>query len=207
MARPNANDLAVLGLLHQEDLHPYEMARRMREWRIDQFTGASRAALYHAVERLARAGLVEAVETRREGRRPERTTYRITEAGREELVARLREMLSEPPREAPAFSAGLTFLSRLEPDDARRQLEMRAATLEGEVAALEAERRALTDIPRVAIIEGLYVLAMRRAELDFVRELIDDVAAGRMRWDPGGGPLGLDERRAELRVVDGEASA
>src|SRR5215210_5482993 len=92
--RPNPNDLTVLGLLAHEPLHPYEMARRMREWHIEEFTGSRRSALYHAVTRLLRAGLIEELQRGREGARPERTTYAITAAGHEHLLALLREIIA-----------------------------------------------------------------------------------------------------------------
>ncbi len=39
-------------------------------------------SLYTVVDNLAKHGLIEAVEARREGRRPERTVYRLTDTGR-----------------------------------------------------------------------------------------------------------------------------
>ena len=71
--------LAAMELLHSGPKHPYEIHQTMQEhevWRLLKLTTGS---LYHAIERLERDGLIEAVETSREGRRPERTTYRLTE--------------------------------------------------------------------------------------------------------------------------------
>jgi DNA-binding PadR family transcriptional regulator len=184
--RPNPNDLTVLGLLAGEPLHPYEMARRMREWHIEEFTGSRRSALYHAVDRLLRAGLVEELQRGREGARPERTTFAITAAGREHLLALLREMIATTERELPSFAAGLTFLSRLEPTDAAAQLERRAARLREELAALEAAQAALpADLPRVYAIELEYTIAMRRAELGWVDGVASDARDGRLSWGPG----------------------
>ena len=53
----------------------------------------------------ALAGYIEPVETSREGRRPERTTYRITEAGKAELMDWLRELLSIPEWVPTPFEA------------------------------------------------------------------------------------------------------
>ena len=52
-----------------------------------------RGSLYPAVERLAAAGLIEPAQTAREGRRPERTVYQITEAGREAAELWLTTMM------------------------------------------------------------------------------------------------------------------
>jgi DNA-binding PadR family transcriptional regulator len=181
--RTNTNDITVLGLLAAAPLHPYEMARRMHEWHIERFTGSRRSALYHAVGRLRRAGLIEELERGREGARPERTTYAITDAGREALFAQLREMVATPEQELPRLAAGLTFLPRLEPDDAAAQLERRAAGLREEVVALTTARDGVPpDLPRAYFIELEYALAIRRAELDWVEGVVADVRDGRLTW-------------------------
>src|SRR3954454_13480761 len=71
--------LAVLSLLNTEPMHPYEMRQRIRDYGIDHAVKVAPGSLYHTVERLAGQGLIEPVETTREGRRPERTVYAITE--------------------------------------------------------------------------------------------------------------------------------
>jgi DNA-binding PadR family transcriptional regulator len=184
--RPNPNDLTVLGLLAHEPLHPYEMARRMREWHIEEFTGSRRSALYHAVSRLLHSGLIEEVQRGREGARPERTTYAITTAGHEHLLALLRDMIATTERELPSFAAGLTFMSRLEPADAATQLEHRAARLREELAALEAAQAGLPgDLPRVYAIELEYTIAIRRAELRWVEGVAVDARDGSLTWARG----------------------
>src|SRR5919199_125149 len=56
--------LTALRLLHERPMHPYEMARLIRERRIDEVLQLKRGSLYHAVERLVRDGLVEALVAR-----------------------------------------------------------------------------------------------------------------------------------------------
>src|SRR5690349_8858323 len=85
--------LVVLELLHQRAMHPYEIQQTIRDRFIDQVIKVRAGSLYHTVERLHRAGLIEPVETGRTGRRPERTVYAITDDGREEYRANLRELL------------------------------------------------------------------------------------------------------------------
>ena len=73
--------LTVLCLLREGPLHPYEMQRLIHQRHKDKLLDLRRGSLYHAVAQLQRAGLIESVETRRAGRRPERTVYRLTRAG------------------------------------------------------------------------------------------------------------------------------
>src|SRR5271155_2644607 len=107
--------LTVLCLLRERSMHPYEMQRLIRQRKNDNFLDLKRGSLYHAIDRLQRAGLIEAVATSREGRRPERTTYRLTEAGEREVLAWLRELLANPARDSIQFFAGLSFLGQLSP--------------------------------------------------------------------------------------------
>src|ERR671932_469430 len=103
---PRLNTLALtaLRLLHERPMHPYEMARIIQKRRIDVVLALKRGSLYHAVERLEREGLIEAAETSREGRRPERTVYRLTEAGRDEYEARLRALTADVVYEPTRFT-------------------------------------------------------------------------------------------------------
>src|SRR5215469_6283966 len=95
--------LAVLEVLHECPRHPYDIHQTMQErevWRMVKLTTGS---LYHTIERLADDGLIEVVETSRAGRRPERTTYRVTEAGMDAFAARLRALVAEPVTEYPLY--------------------------------------------------------------------------------------------------------
>jgi DNA-binding PadR family transcriptional regulator len=173
----------VLNLLAERPMHPYEMKRLIR-WRgKDRLPGINRDSLYHAIAQLKRAALIEPVETSREGRRPERTVYRVTEGGQDELHAWMEELLSEPTNELPRFIAALAHLAAVDPATCRRLLERRALALEMEVASLEAGVRGSEgSLPRVFLLEGEFAHAVKRAELDWVRALIDDLATGRLAW-------------------------
>ena len=112
--------LTVLCLLREGPRHPYEMQRLIRERHKDDFLQLKPGSLYHAIERLAKAGLIEEVETSREGRRPERTVYRLTECGDVEALEWLRGLLSKPVREPSQFVAAMSFVAHLTPDDCPR---------------------------------------------------------------------------------------
>jgi DNA-binding PadR family transcriptional regulator len=142
--------------------------------------------VYDTVARLAERGFIEPVEVNREGRRPERTVYAITEAGRDELLVWLRELTSEPPAEYPAFAAPLMFIYSLGKDQAIAALQQRAARLEADISSAEAFRRAfLADMPRFPRIFGIedeYAQAMRQAELAWVRATVAELRDGRLPW-------------------------
>jgi DNA-binding PadR family transcriptional regulator len=176
--------LTVLCLLRERPMHPYEMQRLIRQRHKDEFLDLKRGSLYHAIERLQKAGLIEAVETTREGRRPERTTYRLSDRGELEVLEWLRELLAKPVREPSQFLAALSFLPHLSADDAVDQLHARASRLELEILALDAVlEKMVPQIGRAVLVEIEYVRAMRQAELEWVRALGVDIRSGRLTWD------------------------
>jgi len=165
-------------------MHPYEMQRILRERHKDEVLVLKKGSLYHAIDRLLRARLIAIVDTKRDGRRPERTTYRITTEGEQELVRWLKEMIATPRREPSEFMASVSFLLFLTPEEAMAQLEQRARRLEEEVATIGVVMAALIDrITRVNLLESEYLQALRRAELQWVQGLIADLHSGQLTWD------------------------
>jgi DNA-binding PadR family transcriptional regulator len=181
-ADPRANPLAlaVLACLAERPMHPYEAASTLRERRKHESVRLNYGSLYSVVASLERRGLITPVETSRAGRRPQRTVYALTDAGRIELDAWMAELLATPVREYTGFEAALSFLPVLAPDAVRQLLQARAAHLEDELARREGSRGLLgsTEVPRVFWIEEEYREALRRAELAYVRGLIADLESG-----------------------------
>src|SRR3954471_24483675 len=93
--------LAVLSALGQRPMHPYEIATTLRGQGKDQDMEIKWGSLYTVVRNMEKHGLIAAVESSREGRRPERTFYRITDDGRAEMVDWARELVSTPVTEHP----------------------------------------------------------------------------------------------------------
>jgi DNA-binding PadR family transcriptional regulator len=166
-------------------MHPYEMQRRIREWHKDEFLDLKRGSLYHAIERLRRQSAIIPIETTREGRRPERTVYQVTEAGEQQMLHWLQEMLAKPLREPTQFFAALSFISHLTPESVRAQLQERAALLETEIAGLNAVLQTMVpQIGRLVLIEVEYARSMREAELAWVQSFQLELQTGTLCWDP-----------------------
>ena len=120
--------LAVLSCLSEKPMHPYEISQTLRHRGKDQSIKLNYGSLYSVVESLAKAGLIAARETVREGRRPERTVYAITDTGREEHEEWLAELLSTPTREYHSLEAGLALMAGLAPERGRPAAGDRAAS-------------------------------------------------------------------------------
>jgi DNA-binding PadR family transcriptional regulator len=182
-AQRSSLGLIVLWLLYEQPQHVYRMQKLIESQGKDRVVNVrARASLYQTIERLRRLGLVEVVETVRAAAHPERIVYGITDAGREAAREWLREMLSSTGGEFPDFIAAVSVLFGLEPEDARRQLELRAERLEAELAAAEAEIAGVPDLPRLFLLEEEYRRAVLRAEIAWLRGVIDDLRAGRLTW-------------------------
>ncbi|HEY9389872.1 MAG TPA: PadR family transcriptional regulator [Mycobacteriales bacterium] len=187
--------LTVLRLLCEGPLHPYEMQGVIRRRGLDRMVRITHGSLYHTVDRLVEAGLIEPVETSRAGRRPERTVYAITEAGRDAAVDRLRQMLSTVAPEFPGYRAALAFLSLLTPAEASVQLGQRTVALQAELAGQQAAYDVLRKrgLPRVALLEIEHLLATTRAELDLTGAIVEDLDSGRLTWSAADGRSGLGD--------------
>jgi DNA-binding PadR family transcriptional regulator len=171
--------LALLTLLTERPMYPYEMAATLRERGKDEAIKINWGSLYTVVQNMEKYGLIEAVEVAREGRQPERTTYQITDAGRAELKDWLRELLSVPEREYTRFEAALADSAVLPPDELIGLLQQRLDALEAANAGHQAQINALTtQIPRLFLIESEYHLALRRAEAEWVRGLLKEFTDG-----------------------------
>jgi len=83
----------VLALLREDDMHPYEMIRLMRQRHDDRIVAITNGTLYHTVARLEKSGLLAEVGVDRDGNRPERTTYTLTDAGNHAVEAWVRREL------------------------------------------------------------------------------------------------------------------
>src|SRR5215216_5697214 len=195
--------LAVMALLYERSMHPYEMVSTMRERGKHESVRLRYSSLYSVVEALVREGLISARETVREGRRPERTVYELTEAGRVEFLGWLRELLSVPAKEYTQFAAGLTFLPALPPEEAAVLLDERVRRLEEEIEEMRARLDGVMEqgLPRLYLVESEHELVLREAELRWVRELVRELQDGKL-----GGMAEWEAFHSDRGAADAERS-
>jgi DNA-binding PadR family transcriptional regulator len=176
--------LAVLSYLTQRPMHPYELGRTLREHDDARSIKYNHGSLYMVVGQLAKAGLITEVETTRDGARPERTVYALTDAGRRELRDWLRELVQEPQHEYPQFVAALSLIAALAPSEV---VELLGGRL-GRLATQRAEIRQLIDrtvaagVHPLFLVEEDYRLALLDAESAFVERFIDQITHPETGW-------------------------
>ena len=173
--------LAVMALLYERPMHAYEMVTLMRERGKHESVRLRYSSLYSVVSALEREGLIVPRETVRKGRRPERTVYEITGAGRDEFLSWLRELLREPVKEFTQFAAGLSFLAALPPEEAVALLKERVRRLDVETGEMRSRLDAAMEqlnLPRLFLVEAEHELMLREAELGWVRGLVEEIETG-----------------------------
>jgi DNA-binding PadR family transcriptional regulator len=165
-------------------MHPYRIQQCIRQRNKHEVINVSqRAAVYQAIRRLEREGLIRAQSVSRDEKRPERTTYELTDAGRSEVAAWLQKGLSSPLKEYPEFPAILSFLEHLTPAEALLGLRKRIQALDAEEKRLDRDyEEGLKLVPRLFLVENEYLKAVCRAEKIWVESLVSDIEAGRLVW-------------------------
>jgi DNA-binding PadR family transcriptional regulator len=152
----NMIDLAILGLLKEQDLHGYELRKRLADLPGARSGVISFGSLYPALARLERAGLVKAVEANTQTNRlvpssgslvgelaafrarhlpkaggRSKKVYGITARGEAELIA----LLTDPqPCDDRTFALQVAFCQVLGSDERLAMFERRRAELLSRVA-------------------------------------------------------------------------
>jgi DNA-binding PadR family transcriptional regulator len=129
-------ELAILGLLKEQELHGYELKKRLADT-VGSGSGVSFGSLYPALGRLEKAGAVRVValyaggESIRGGRG--KKVYSITERG-ERLFEQLLTADAGSNEDERSFNLRLAFARHLSRDDRIGMLERRRAYLLGRLA-------------------------------------------------------------------------
>ncbi|MEV0712787.1 PadR family transcriptional regulator [Nocardia aurea] len=172
--------LAVLSVSVEGPMHRYEIASKLRERGKDRDMDIKWGSLYTVVQNMEKAGFLEVVGSERDGARPERVIYRITDAGRAEMSDWARELIASPQPEPARFTAGLSVVGTLPPDEVVDLLGERIDALEQAITTGRAELAALraAALPRLFVIESEYGIAMLEAEAEWARSWRAELVEG-----------------------------
>jgi DNA-binding PadR family transcriptional regulator len=176
--------IAVLASLVERPMHPYEMYRLLLERHEDRYVKIRLGSLYHTVDRMAEIGLVEAIGTERDGGRPERTTYRITDDGRAALAERIRTVLATPVNEYPQFPVALGEAHNLPRREVIELLSERTRRIEADLAGSTALLRDAADrqVEEAYLLAARYLQEQLTTELNWLTDLIGRLERKELRW-------------------------
>jgi DNA-binding PadR family transcriptional regulator len=198
MTELSAVAVLVLGLLHEQPMHPYQLHQTLVERGDTRIVRVNPGAVYHGVERLERDGLVEVVGTDRTGKRPERTTYRITDAGRTAFAERLTSLLGDEHPAYPLFTVGLAEANELPADVVVEQLVRRRDRKAAHLGRLEVSYGAIRELglPRRYLLDVEHDIHALRAEIDWLDRTLEELRADALGWGAPFPEAFLEAKRA-----------
>jgi DNA-binding PadR family transcriptional regulator len=179
--------ISVLALLRERPMHGYEMFQTLMARHEDRILKVRPGSLYHVVYRLAGENLIRPAGTGRNGNRPERTTYELTEAGAKALADRVRELVATPVNEFPDFVVALAEIHHLDFHTALDAVQRRITALEESIEEMAELRRAAT-APEIYLAALDYLLATTKAKVGWLHEFVGSLRAGRLQWQPTAQP-------------------
>lgn len=175
--------LAVLALLCERPMHPYEMATTLRARKKDRNIRLRFGTLYTVIDALRREQHIAPCESQQDGRRSERTVFGITVQGKEVLSEWVSDSLSTPVHEYPQFLAALSLMPIVSPQHAAQLLGERLANLDMATRKFPEEVSGGDGpgpLPALSVDEE-YRLAIARAERRFVARLVEQIGKGELR--------------------------
>ncbi len=161
-------ELAILSLVVEQPRHGYEIeqvivARGMRSW-----TEIGFSSIYHVLNKLQQAGLVEAHYEPASGRGPARKVYAAAEVGRQFLRQQLVKALDKPSVSQPEFLLWLSNLPIYTLGEQRSALARYRQQLVNRQQSLQAQ--AAGPLPDHVQTMFAYSLALAAAELNWLDE-------------------------------------
>lgn len=172
--------LVILGLLRKRPLHGYEIKHIIEE-HMGDWTSIAFGSIYFALDKLAEERLVEKVGVEQAGKRPSRSVYEITKAGREEFLRLLRESWQTVERQYFDMDICLFFMNDLPREEIKAYLHRRRAILQetlGHVRSHRAEELSDPQGPRLAAAIFDHTLVHTQAELKWTEALLAKVESG-----------------------------
>jgi DNA-binding PadR family transcriptional regulator len=172
--------LVILGLLRERPLYGYEIKQIIEEHMSD-WTSIAFGSIYFALDKLTAEQFVEKVGIEREGKRPSRSVYQITDAGLAEFLRLLRGVWSELERQYFTIDIGLAFMDVLPLEEINDYLGQRIALLQEILKHLDThqqEELAEQGSPRSAAAIFDHSRVHFQAELTWTRNLLAQVERG-----------------------------
>jgi DNA-binding PadR family transcriptional regulator len=161
--------LVVLGLLAEHGpMHGHQLRRQADSMHVECWGGVSPGALYRELHQLESEGLIELLRSEQVGRRPQRTVYRISDAGLAALSTLRERTLTAWVRPPDAVGVGLLFGALRDPGEVSALLEHRRQATAEALDTLVAKRACLEERDSVS---PAVLTVFRRGELYLQAEL------------------------------------
>ncbi len=176
--------IALLGILVEGPMHSYHLHLELKRRRLVSESELSRGTLYNVVAAMQKQGWIKPGSAEREGNRPERQPYSITEAGLDRLRSELDERIRNPLWRPDELFYAVSHIGVLGPAGAVDALRERCACLKEQIRRdVKAHKDALAaGTPRLFVIEAEYALHSTRAELRWLERTAQEIETGNLKW-------------------------
>lgn len=172
--------MVILGLLREKPLYGYEIKQVIEEHMSD-WTSIAFGSIYFALDKLAGEGFVEKASVEKEGRRPSRSVYQISQNGREEFLRLLREGWQQVEQQYFSLDICLFFMQALQPEEIKAYLRARQSALQGVLQHIQSHRDEQMNQPDILpVAQAIFdhSIAHTRAELEWLTDLLKKIEAG-----------------------------
>jgi DNA-binding PadR family transcriptional regulator len=127
-------DLVLLSLLAERPLHGYQANTLLEFRKVRDWAGVSRPQVYYSLDKLAKRGLIRAIDAEDESGGPERRVFETTARGKSALADALERDEWTDQKERPAFLTWIALSWQCRPGVFAKQLRRREKFLRDELA-------------------------------------------------------------------------
>jgi DNA-binding PadR family transcriptional regulator len=167
--------VVILGFLCERPMHGYEIKQVIGE-HMEDWTDIKFGSIYFALSKLQEKGFVEVQEETREGGRPSRTVYRITDRGRAEFRRLLSTLWAGNEKVLYPFDIALFFIGGMPKEDARRYLEKRMEYARKALEHLDAHLQSMEE-DEVTLKRAAAIIGHTRVHMEAELRFLEGVAA------------------------------
>ncbi len=132
--------IALLAILAARPMHGYEVRQTLEKRQMHRWVNIQYGSIYRGLQQLSREGLLAETGEERAGKRPTRTIYHITDAGREALKDLLRQAWQEPEISAHAVDLALSVQLQMPKEEVLALMKARLKLLDELELALQTSR-------------------------------------------------------------------
>jgi DNA-binding PadR family transcriptional regulator len=153
-------DLVLLSLLAERPMHGYQANLELERREVRDWAGISRPQIYYSLEKLARAELIRAAETKEAAEGPERRAYATSAKGIEALAKALEAEDWATQRERPPFLTWMALSWQARAGVFQKQLAQRRKFLRSELEREEETLRAIKREVGHAYHEAVWMVSL-----------------------------------------------
>ncbi|WP_079508816.1 PadR family transcriptional regulator [Mesobacillus jeotgali] len=126
--------IVLLGLLQEKSYHPYEMKKMIIENKWDHLFPVTDGNIYHAIRKLEKHEWVESEKEEQVNNRPNRTVYRITDEGKDQLSKEIQLVFEQRLKEPRSLYPATLFIHLSNVDEIKKMIQQWIIELQEETS-------------------------------------------------------------------------